>query len=97
MQTYICLMNLTAKGAAEIKEAPQRVGAAIKLAESMGGKVKDVFVTMGDYDYVAIGEFPNDEAALTFLLALGAAGNVRTKTLKAYTPEQFAGAVGKLP
>jgi uncharacterized protein with GYD domain len=63
----------------------------------MGGKLTDFFVTMGEYDYVAVGEAPSDEAALAFLLALGSLGNVRTTTLKAFTREQFAAIVGKLP
>ena len=34
---------------------------------------------------------------MTFALALGALGNVRTKTLKAFTTEEFANIVSKLP
>ncbi len=41
------------------------------------------FVTMGEYDYVAIGEAPNDEVAATFSLALSSLGNVKTTTLRA--------------
>jgi len=52
---------------------------------------------MGEYDYVAIGEAPSDEVATTFSLAIGSLGNVRTTTLKAYTKEEFAAIVKKLP
>ena len=52
---------------------------------------------MGEYDYVGIAEAPNDEVAMTFMLGLGSAGNVRTTTLKAFTTEQFAEMVNKLP
>ena len=34
----------------------------------MGGKLIGFYLTMGEYDYVAIGEAPNDEAAMTFAL-----------------------------
>jgi uncharacterized protein with GYD domain len=52
---------------------------------------------MGEYDYVAIGEAPNDEAAATFALALGSLGNVKTTTLRAFTKDEFATLVKKLP
>ena len=52
---------------------------------------------MGEYDYVGIGEAPSDEVAMTFMLAQGSAGNVRTTTLKAFTKEEFAEIVKKLP
>jgi uncharacterized protein with GYD domain len=74
-----------------------RVEAAIKGAEAMGAKVTGFYVVMGEYDYVAIGEFPNDQAAMTFALALGSGGNVRTTNLKAFTKEEFTEMVKKLP
>jgi len=40
---------------------------------------------------------PNDEAALTLALAMGSEGNVRTTTMKAFTKEEFAEIIKKLP
>jgi uncharacterized protein with GYD domain len=97
MNTYVVLMKLTGKGAQEIKDAPQRIKDGIKGVEAMGGKVKSFYLTMGDYDYVSIGEFPNDEAAATFLLSLGSLGFVKTTTLKAFDQETFEKLVKQLP
>ena len=97
MPSYIILMKLTDQGIKDIKNAPQRIEAAAKALEAMGGKMTGLYVTMGEYDYVAIGESPSDEVGMTFLLGLGAAGNVKTTTLKAFTKEQFAEMVKKLP
>jgi uncharacterized protein with GYD domain len=97
MPTYIGLYKLTDQGVKNIKDAPGRVEDAIKGAEAMGGKVIGVYSVMGEYDYVTIGEFPSDEAAMTFAMALGSRGNVRTTTLKAFTKEEFAQIVKKLP
>jgi len=97
MPTYISLYTMTDQGIRNIKDAPGRVEEAIKGAEAMGAKVIGFYSVMGEYDYVAIGEFPNDEAAMAFALAVGSRGNVRTTTLKAFTKEEFAGVVGKLP
>jgi uncharacterized protein with GYD domain len=97
MPTYIALYKLTDQGIKSIKEAPGRIEAAFKGAEKMGGKVIGFYAVLGEYDYVAIGEFPNDEVATTFALAIGSLGNVRTTTLRAYTKEEFAAIVKKLP
>jgi uncharacterized protein with GYD domain len=97
MPIYIGLNKLTDQGIRNIKEAPRRIEEAFKGWEAMGGKVIGFYVVMGEYDYVAIGEAPNDEVAATAALALGSQGNVRTKTLKDITKEEFAEIVKKLP
>ncbi len=97
MPNYVILMKLTDQGAKTIKDAPGRVEAGIKAFEKMGGKVIGFYVVMGEYDYVSIGEAPSDEVATTFALALASLGNVKTTTLKAYTKEEFAAMVKKLP
>ena len=43
---------------------------------------------MGEYDVVIIIEAPNDETLMSLMLKVGSAGNVRTKTLKAFTAEE---------
>lgn len=97
MPTYVILMNLTEQGVKNIKDAPTRIEAAAKALEAAGGKMIGFYLTLGQYDYVAIAEGPSDEVALMQLLGLGAAGNVRTTTLKAFTREEFGEIVKKLP
>ena len=97
MATYVSLMKLTDQGIKDIKDAPQRIKDGIKGVEAMGGKVTSFYLTMGDYDYVSIAEFPNDEIGMTYLMMLGSLGNIRTTTLKAFTTEQMTEMVGKLP
>ncbi len=97
MPTYVSLMNLTDQGVKAIKDAPARLADNTKAIEAAGGKLTGFYLTMGGYDYVGISEWPSDEAAMTFLLALGSAGNVKTTTLKAFTQQEFAALVGNLP
>lgn len=97
MPTYVSLLKLTEQGIKNIKEAPARVEQAIKAMEAGGGKFISFYSVMGEYDYVIIGEAPSDEAMMTYLLALGSLGNVRTTTMKAFNKEQFSDLVGKLP
>ncbi len=88
MPTYIQLINWTEQGIRGVKETPKRAENAKALARKMGGKI-DIHYTMGEYDAVAIVEMPSDEAYNRFALASGAVGNIRTKTLKAWTLEEF--------
>ena len=97
MPKYITLYKLTEQGVKNIKDAPGRYEEGVKKFEAIGGKVIGFYATMGEYDYVGIGEAPNDEVAMIFALALGALGNVRTTTLKAFTTEEFANIISKLP
>ena len=97
MSTHIVLMKLTDQGIKDIKNAPQRVDAAAKAIEAMGGKLTGFYFTLGEYDYVTIVEGLTDEAGASFLLKLGSAGNVRTTTLKAFKKNEFTEIVKKLP
>ena len=97
MPTYVTLYKFTDQGIKGIKEIPNRIEEAVKNYEKMGGKVIGVYPVLGEYDIVAIGEAPSDETAMTFALALGSQGNVRTTTLKAFTTEEFKEIVKKLP
>lgn len=97
MPTYITLYKLTEQGVKDVKNAPKRIEEGIKAFEAMGGKLIGFYLVMGEYDYVAIGEAPNDHVAMIFSLGMGAQGNIRSTTLKAFTTEEFAGFVEKLP
>jgi uncharacterized protein with GYD domain len=95
--TYVILMNLTEQGVKDVKNAPARTAAATKALEAAGGKLLAFYTVMGAYDYVAITEGPSDEVAMAQLLGLGMAGNVRTTTMKAFTPEEFGKILKMLP
>jgi uncharacterized protein with GYD domain len=97
MPTYITLYKWTDQGIKNVKAAPDRIQKSIKAAEAAGGKVLGVYVTMGEYDLVAVTESPNDEAVAAFLLAQASQGNVHTQTLRAFTPAEFARIVKKMP
>jgi uncharacterized protein with GYD domain len=97
MPTYIFLYKLTDQGIKNIKEMPQRIEKAIEASEAVGGKVLGAYSVLGEYDLVSIAEFPNDETVLNLALAFGSLGNVRSTTLKAFTQEEFAEIVKKLP
>lgn len=97
MPTYIGLLKLTDKGSGEIRNAPARIEEGIQLYQKMGGKVIGVYLVMGEYDYVTIGEAPSDEVQTAFALALGAQGHVKTTTLKAFPAKEVPGILAMLP
>jgi uncharacterized protein with GYD domain len=90
-------MKLTDQGIKDIKQAPQRVDAAAKAIEALGGKLTGFYFTLGEYDYVSVVEGLTDEAGASFLLKLGSGGNVRTTTLKAFTKQELVEIVKTLP
>ncbi len=89
MPNYIVLMKLTDQGIRTIRDTTQVIVDARKRLEQRGGTLTSLYLTMGEVDYVALCEVPNDDAAMAFVLGLGATGNVRTTTLKAFTTEEF--------
>lgn len=84
MTTYIMLINWTEQGIRDVKSSPKRLDAARKLLGDMGGTLKLFYLTMGEFDMVAIAEAPDDAVAARFAMILGQGGNVRTRTLKAF-------------
>jgi len=94
MSTYILLLNYTEQGIRTIKDSPKRVNAARELARKYGAELTDFYLTMGAYDVVSIVEAPTDDAAAKFVLALGALGNVRSTTLKAFSEKEYQNIVG---
>jgi uncharacterized protein with GYD domain len=96
MPTYVTLFKFTDQGIKNIKNVPSRVEENIKSAEGMGCKVIGVYAVMGEYDFVAISEAPNDETHMALALTIGSRGDARSTTLKAFSKEEFGGIVQKL-
>jgi uncharacterized protein with GYD domain len=96
MPHYILLVNWTDQGVRNVKDSAKRAEAARSMAEKAGGKLQ-LFYTLGEYDVVGLLEMPNDEATMKMALSLGNLGNVRTKTLKAWTEGEAAKVVAQLP
>lgn len=88
MLTYIILMKGTQKGLANPKTLTADLQAAAETLKKFGGKQLDWNLTLGPYDVVAKVEFPNDNAAAAYLLAVAASGNHETVTMRAFSLEE---------
>ncbi len=97
MATFITLANFTEQGIRNAKESPNRAAAFSAAAEKLGAKIKDIYWTVGHYDAVAIIEGPDDETVTSLLLALGAQGNVRTETLRAFSADEMKTITSRMP
>ena len=45
--------------------------------------------TMGEYDFISVAEAPDEETAATLVLRVGAAGNVHSRTMRAFDADQM--------
>ncbi len=97
MSTYFILVNFTGQGIKAVKDSPDRVRAAKRLAEDCGVKFQSIHMTLGQYDLIITAEAPNDEAVARFTLSMASLGFVRTTTLKGFTEDEFGKLIGSLP
>jgi len=97
MPTYIALINWTQKGIENIKGSPDRLDTWKDAVKQGGCEAKSFFMTLGDYDLVTVVEAPDDETYARLTLAVAALGNIRTKTLRAFTEEEYRRIIEGLP
>jgi uncharacterized protein with GYD domain len=89
MPTYVSLVNWTEQGIKTFPDTIRRAAEFSRFVQGSGGKVRESLWTIGEYDLVQISEFSDDQKAFAAVLRLGSAGNVRTRTLRAYTAKEM--------
>ncbi len=96
MAKYIALSTFTDQGIRNVKDTAKRAEAIAAAAKKYGATMSQIYWTLGKYDVVAVIDAPDDESATAFSLAIGAAGNVRTQTMRAFSKDEIGAIVGKL-
>jgi len=96
MATYIVLSSFTDQGIRTVKDTTKRADAVRELARKMEVTTKEIYWTVGKYDVVAIFDAPDDATMTALCLALGAQGNVRTQTMRAFSKDEMARVVSRL-
>jgi uncharacterized protein with GYD domain len=89
MPTYLALLRWTKEGLEKINESPSRLDAGKKAIEAAGGKLKDFYLLMGQYDMAIVVEAPDDATLARINLSLASKGGVRTETHRAFTEEEY--------
>jgi uncharacterized protein with GYD domain len=95
MSTYVCLFNFTDDGIRHYRDTTHRAAEFAKLVENYGGRVREEVWTVGEYDAVAIADFPDDESGMAALLHVGSLGNVRTRSLRAFSADEMSGIISR--
>jgi uncharacterized protein with GYD domain len=96
MVTYVVLTKFTDQGIRNAKDSPKRAEAFKEMAKTFGVTVKELVWTQGRYDVVTFIEAPDESSAMSLSLSLGALGNVRSETLRAYSAAEMTKIVGKM-
>lgn len=96
MPTYIVLGSFTEQGLRNVKDSPKRAAAVRDMAKKAGASLKDTYWTLGQYDFVAIFEAPDDVTMTALGASIGKLGNVRTQTLRAFTGAELKSILGKM-
>ena len=96
MATFIALGNFTDQGIRNVKDTVKRADMVREAAQKAGVTMKDIMWTLGAHDMVVTFEAPDDAAMTAFALAVGAAGNVRTQTMRAFNRSEMSAILAKL-
>jgi uncharacterized protein with GYD domain len=96
MAMYVSLLQFTEQGIRNVKDSIKRAAAATAEAEKMGVKVTDSFWTMGAYDVVLLLDAPDDETMSAFSLKIGALGNVKSQTMRAFSRKEMEAILAKI-
>jgi uncharacterized protein with GYD domain len=96
MPNYIVLGSFTDQGIRNVKDSPKRMDAVSALAKKAGASLKETYWTLGQYDFVAIFEAPDDVSMTALGLSIGKLGNVRTQTLRAFPAAEMQAILGKM-
>jgi len=92
---FVSLISWTEQGVRNFADTTKRADAATAAFERLGGKLTNLYWTLGPYDLVAVSEFPDDETATAAALQLAAAGNVRTTTMRAFGRDEVQEIIAK--
>ena len=89
MARYILLMTLTPEGRARMTADPERILRAESEVKTADSQMLGLYGVLGNYDFVAIVESPDNAGIARFSLGLGVAAGVHITTLPAIPIARF--------
>jgi uncharacterized protein with GYD domain len=96
MATYITLASFTDQGVRGARDSIKRADAFKEMAKKHGATVTNLMWTLGQYDIVVTMEAPDDLTVTALNLSIGALGNVRTQTMRAFSAVEMGTVIGKM-
>ena len=97
MAVFVSVVNFTDQGVRVIRNTVDRADAFRRTAEDMGVEILGIYWTLGIHDLVIVVEAPDDETVATLFFSVGSLGNIRAHTMRAFSAEEMARIVGKIP
>jgi uncharacterized protein with GYD domain len=97
MPTFISMLNWTHQGIHSLKDTPKRLQAARETGKKFGVEIKQVFLTSGEFDILAVLEAPHYDNVAKHAMAIGLQGNVRSRTIRAWPEADMLKLISELP
>lgn len=97
MPAYVSLFNFTEMGIKNVKQTAERAKAVRAAVEAAGGSFIGIWWTLGQYDGVLVSTAPDDETVMRTLMMIGAQGNVRTTTMRAFGEDEIGNVLKGMP
>jgi len=97
MALYVQLVKMSREGASRIREVAGDFAKVQSFNESLGGKFLYVVACFGEYDFVALADYPDEIAALKGAAYAAAQGNATIQTLPARPIDEFFKIMSELP
>lgn len=97
MAHYVTLITFNEDGRDDVTDIPHMADRVEGLKRSMGGELKGLFLTFGQYDMVAVSEMPDDETTAKLQLGMAQEGGIETETLRAFDMDETEAIINDLP
>ncbi|TAJ25398.1 MAG: GYD domain-containing protein [Nitrospirae bacterium] len=90
MQTYVSLVKFTQQGLQTMKDkGVERAEMVKKNAQALGGRLVQAYYCLGEYDVVAIWEFPDNKAAMQAAVLNASLGHIQISTMPAVNRDEW--------
>lgn len=94
---YKMLVTYTEIGMSQIQNTVRRAAEFRQTAAQMGVTVEEMHWTLGSYDAIVTLSCEDEESILALATFISRQGYVRAQLLRAYTDEEFARFLTKMP
>jgi uncharacterized protein with GYD domain len=92
MPIYVSLVKFSAEGVTTMKDqGVSRSDTVQRHVESLGGRLIDAYYCLGEYDVVAILEFPDNRTAMKAALLNSSLGHIEITTMPALSRNEWRG------
>jgi uncharacterized protein with GYD domain len=90
MPTYVSLVKFTQHGLQTMKDKGMERAEMVKEnAQALGGKLVQAYYCLGEYDVVAVWEFPDNKTAMKAAVLNASIGHIQITTMPAIGRDEW--------